>query len=161
MDRLGTAGCLFTKPKSRAGLSWVSLVLETEVKRRFVKVSIVSYSRPSLMITASVSQFHVYLPWIQRPFSIVSSVLNVKAEGSRCFQSLHGGSMRALVTGAAPGVTHTSYHPLLCSSLLAAILSIITQLPWSFDSHVTHVIFCLTTYHCSVKTIIEYVECLH
>ena len=40
---------------------------ETEVKRRFVKISIVS-----LMVIASASQFHVYLPWGQRPFSIVS-----------------------------------------------------------------------------------------
>ena len=35
------------------------LELETKVKRRFMKVSIVSYSRPSLMIIASASQFHV------------------------------------------------------------------------------------------------------
>ena len=35
-------------------------------------VSIVSYGRPSLMIIASATQFHVYLPWGQRPFSIVS-----------------------------------------------------------------------------------------
>ena len=46
--------------------------LETKVIRRFVKVSIVCYSRPSLVIIASVSQFHVYLPWGQRPFTIVS-----------------------------------------------------------------------------------------
>ena len=46
--------------------------LETKVKQRFAKVSIVSYSCPSLMIIASASQFHVYLPWGQRPFSIVS-----------------------------------------------------------------------------------------
>ena len=38
-----------------------------------------SYSRPSLMIIASRTQFHVERPWSQRPFSIVSSVLNVKA----------------------------------------------------------------------------------
>ena len=37
-------------------------------------VSIVSYSRPSLMIIASRTQFHVERPWGQRPFSI-----NVKA----------------------------------------------------------------------------------
>ena len=43
-----------------------------EAIRSFAKVSIVSYSRPSLMIIASASQFHVYLPWGQRPFSIVS-----------------------------------------------------------------------------------------
>ena len=54
--------------------------LETEVKRRFAKVSIVSYSHPSLMIIAPWTQFHVERPWGQRPFSIVSnSVLNVKA----------------------------------------------------------------------------------
>ena len=35
-------------------------------------VSIVSYSRPSLMIIASWTQFHVERPWGQRPFSIVS-----------------------------------------------------------------------------------------
>ena len=35
-------------------------------------VSIVSYSRPSLMIIASRIQFHVERPWGQRPFSIVS-----------------------------------------------------------------------------------------
>ena len=45
---------------------------ELETKRRFAKVSIVSYSRPSLMIIASASQFHVYLPWGKHPFSIVS-----------------------------------------------------------------------------------------
>ena len=38
-------------------------------------VSIVSYSRPSLMIIVSRTQFHVYLPWGQCLFS----VLNVKA----------------------------------------------------------------------------------
>ena len=35
-------------------------------------VSIVSYSRPSLMMIASRTQFHVETPWGQRPFSIVS-----------------------------------------------------------------------------------------
>ena len=49
-----------------------SLELETKAIRRFAKVSIVSYSRPSLMIIASATQFHVHLPWGQRPFSIVS-----------------------------------------------------------------------------------------
>jgi len=34
-------------------------------------VSLVSYSRPSLMIIALASQFHIYLPWDHRPFSIV------------------------------------------------------------------------------------------
>ena len=48
------------------------LELETKAIGRFAKVTIVSYSRPSLMIIASASQFHVYLPWGQRPFSIVS-----------------------------------------------------------------------------------------
>ena len=41
-------------------------------------VSIVSYSRPSLMIIASASHFHVYLLWGQHLFSL-NSVLNVKA----------------------------------------------------------------------------------
>ena len=45
--------------------------LVTKAIRRFAKVSIVSYS-PSLMIIVSASQFHVYLPWGQCPFSIVS-----------------------------------------------------------------------------------------
>ena len=35
-------------------------------------VSIVSYSRPSLLIIVSGTQFHVERPWGQRPFSIVS-----------------------------------------------------------------------------------------
>ena len=35
-------------------------------------VSIMSYSRPSLMIIASRTQFHIERPWGQRPFSIVS-----------------------------------------------------------------------------------------
>ena len=35
-------------------------------------VSIVSYSRPSLMTFVSRTQFHVERPWGQRPFSIVS-----------------------------------------------------------------------------------------
>ena len=48
------------------------LELETKAIRRFAKVSIVSYSRPSLMIIESASQFHVYLPWGQRLFSLVS-----------------------------------------------------------------------------------------
>ena len=49
-----------------------SLELEMKAIRRFAKVSIVSYSRPSLIIIASATQFHVYLPWGQRLFSIVS-----------------------------------------------------------------------------------------
>ena len=48
------------------------LELETKAFRRFAKFSIVSYNRPSLMIIVSASQFHVYLPWGQHPFSIVS-----------------------------------------------------------------------------------------
>ena len=35
-------------------------------------VSIVSYSRPSLMIIALQTQFHIYIPWGQHPLSIVS-----------------------------------------------------------------------------------------
>ena len=49
-----------------------NLELETKAIRRFAKVSIVSYSRPSLMMIELASQFHVYLPWGQPPFSIVS-----------------------------------------------------------------------------------------
>ena len=48
------------------------LELETKATQRFAKVSIVFYSRPYLVIIASASQFHVYLLWGQRPFSIVS-----------------------------------------------------------------------------------------
>ena len=46
--------------------------LEKKAIRRFAKVSIVSHSCPSLMMIASASHFHVYLPWGQCPFSIVS-----------------------------------------------------------------------------------------
>ena len=46
------------------------LKLETKVKRRFAKVSIVSYSRLSLMIIVSASQFQVFLLCGQRLFSI-------------------------------------------------------------------------------------------
>ena len=47
-------------------------------KERGGLVSIVSYSRTSLMIISSRTQFHVYLPWDQCPFSIsLNSVLNV------------------------------------------------------------------------------------
>ena len=46
------------------------LEIETMVKRRFAKVSIVSYSRPSPMIIVSASQFHIYIPWSQRPFRL-------------------------------------------------------------------------------------------
>ena len=49
-----------------------TLELETKAIRMFAKVSIVSYSRPSLMIIALATQFPVYLPWGQRLFSIVS-----------------------------------------------------------------------------------------
>ena len=46
----------------RVKSKWIYCAVELETKaiRRFAKVSIVSYS-PSLMIIASVSQFHVYL----------------------------------------------------------------------------------------------------
>ena len=37
--------------------------LQTKVKRRFAKVSIVFYSFPSLMIIALGTQFHIYLQW--------------------------------------------------------------------------------------------------
>ena len=71
--RNGTNGEMFGQNflRSVTGLD-CCLELETKVERRFAKVSIVSYSRQSLMIIALASQFHVYLPWGQRPFSIVS-----------------------------------------------------------------------------------------
>ena len=50
----------------------LKLELETKAIRWFPKVSIVSYSRPSLMIIVSATQFHVNLRWGQRLFSIVS-----------------------------------------------------------------------------------------
>ena len=53
-------------------ISGSGIELETKAIGRFAKVSIVSYNRPSLMIIVSASQFHVYLPWGQCPFSIVS-----------------------------------------------------------------------------------------
>ena len=38
-----------------------------------------SYSRPSLMIIVSVSQFHVYLPWVNACLAMcISGVINVK-----------------------------------------------------------------------------------
>ena len=45
-----------------AGLYLTRLELETKAIRRFAKVSIVSYSRTSLMIIASTTHFHIYLP---------------------------------------------------------------------------------------------------
>ena len=57
---------------ARRGVRDLVVELETKAIRRFSEVSIVSYSRPSLMIIASASQFHVYIPWGQCPFSIVS-----------------------------------------------------------------------------------------
>ena len=41
---------------------WWPLELKTKAIRRFAKVNVVSYSRLSLMIISSASQFHVYLP---------------------------------------------------------------------------------------------------
>ena len=58
--------------------------LETKVKQRFTKVSILSHS-PSLMIIASASQFHVYLPWGPCPFSIVKDPFDFDNE--RCESS--------------------------------------------------------------------------
>ena len=42
--------------------AFCAVELETKAIRKFAKISIVSYSRPSLMIIASASQFHVCLP---------------------------------------------------------------------------------------------------
>ena len=56
----------------QVGAPWLAgrcvIELETKVREDFI----VSYSRPSLMIIALASQFHVYLQWCKRPFSIVS-----------------------------------------------------------------------------------------
>ena len=53
-------------PNLLARVGWV------ELETRFAKVSIVSYSRPSLIIIVSASQFHIERPWGHRLFSIVS-----------------------------------------------------------------------------------------
>ena len=52
---------------ARPGSSWTSTLgrrgwsdVSTRAWNKFAKVSIVSYSRPSLMIIASASQFHIY-----------------------------------------------------------------------------------------------------
>ena len=58
---------LTTQWSSDQSVSHQPLELGTKAIR-FGLVSIVSYSRPSLMMIASVSQFHVYLPWGQRLF---------------------------------------------------------------------------------------------
>ena len=64
------------------------------------------YSRPSLiMIIASLSQFHNYLPLGQRKISIVNSVLNVKALAPirgllRDYEPSSGTSFEALVSVA-------------------------------------------------------------
>ena len=101
---------------------WVSgpgcrLELETKAIRRFAKVSIVSYSRRSLTIIASASQFHVYLPWGQCPFRIVSyscSVLNVKVLSTRrrplrsivCSTNKNVRGIQSLSTCCRPGIQH-------------------------------------------------------
>ena len=54
--------------------------------------SIVSYS-PFFMTFALVSQFHVYLPWGQCPFSIVSQQFLKCKSASRTFQPGEGPSM--------------------------------------------------------------------
>ena len=48
------------------------LNVKTQKSKGTWLVSIVSYSRPSLVMIGSASQFHIYLLWGQRPFSIVS-----------------------------------------------------------------------------------------
>ena len=57
---------------ARRGVRDLLVELETKAIRKFANGIIVSYSRPSLMIIASGTQFHVYLPWGQHLFSIVS-----------------------------------------------------------------------------------------
>ena len=51
---------LFSSHSTLSGEGYL-VELETKAIRRFGKVSIVSYSRPSLMIIASESQFHIYV----------------------------------------------------------------------------------------------------
>ena len=76
------------------------------------RVSIVYYSRPSLiMIIASSSQFHNYLPWGQRKISIVNIVLNVKALAPirgllRDYEPSNGPSFQSLY----------EYHPQLLTT---------------------------------------------
>ena len=47
---------------------WWTVELETKAIRRFAKVTIVPYSRPSLMIIELASQFHVYFTLGSTPF---------------------------------------------------------------------------------------------
>ena len=48
------------------------LLIESAYNAKQALISIVYYSRLSLVIIASRTQFHVERPWCQRPFSIVS-----------------------------------------------------------------------------------------
>ena len=63
----------FSSSSCRLGTGQWQQCRHTSDNCHHAMVSIVSYSRPSLMIIGSVSQFHVYLPWG------LNSVLNVKA----------------------------------------------------------------------------------
>ena len=56
--------CVITEKAPTRAFSWL--------KAATTAFSMVSYSRPSLMIIASRTQFHVERPWGQRPFSMVS-----------------------------------------------------------------------------------------
>ena len=75
-------------------------------------------NRPSLTF-ALASQFHVYLPWGPCPFSIVNSVLNVKALVGTFNQekTLVGPSFEALVTSRCNGGTISDQAVSLVSSL--------------------------------------------
>ena len=57
-------------PQELSMLGIDQVELETKAIRRFAKI-LQSRRRP-LLIIASASQFHVYLPWGKYPFSIVS-----------------------------------------------------------------------------------------
>ena len=72
--------------------------LETKVKRRFAKVRIVSYSRPSFMMIALASQFHVYLPWISSRGSSFFQLGEGPSRGLlRDYEPSDGPSFQALV----------------------------------------------------------------
>ena len=70
-------------------------------------VSIVSYSRPSLMIIASRTQFHVERPWGKRLFSIVSSSCLRCESASRRFQPGEGPSSDCTTGCGTDGALHS------------------------------------------------------
>ena len=68
---------VITEKAPTRAFSWLkaattAFTFKTLLRHYAKRFSLVSYSRPSLMIIASRTQFHVERPWGQRPFSIVS-----------------------------------------------------------------------------------------